>query len=258
MPDFDLSRVLRPAVPAGRRVAVVLPAYNAARTLAATLEALPPGCVDDLLLVDDASRDDTVAVAKGLGLPVIVHDRNRGYGGNQKTCYRWALDRGADVVVMLHPDNQYDARMVPHAVGVVELGICDVVLGNRVRCRREALDGGMPWWKYLANRGLTLFQNFATGQNLGEWHSGFRVYHRNVLEAVPFDRNSDDFAFDAQFLVQAVRWGFRLGDVPVPVRYFSEASSIGFGRSVRYGLLAVAAVGEFWRWRLGLPAARLR
>lgn len=255
---FHVSAVLRPAAaPRTHTVVAVLPAYNAARTLAATLADLPPGCVDEVLLVDDGSRDDTVALARRMGLTVRVHERNTGYGGNQKTCYRWALERGADVVVMLHPDYQYDARVVPHAVGIVQLGICDVVLGNRVRSRKEALACGMPWWKYLANRGLTVVQNMATGQNLGEWHSGFRVYRRRVLETVAFGRNSDDFAFDAQFLVQAVRWGFRLGDVPVPVRYFPEASSINFRRSVRYGLMALAAVGEFWLWRVGVPVRRL-
>jgi glycosyltransferase involved in cell wall biosynthesis len=259
---FHISAVTRPAggpaPPRSHKVVAVLPAYNAERTLAATLADFPPGCVDEVLLVDDGSRDGTVALARKMGLTVVVHERNTGYGGNQKTCYRWALAAGADVVVMIHPDYQYDARVIPHAVGVVELGICDVVLGNRVRSRREALACGMPWWKYLANRGLTLVQNLACGQNLGEWHSGFRVYRRSVLETVPFDRNSDDFAFDAQFLVQAVRWGFRLGDVPVPVRYFAEASSINFGRSVRYGLLALAAVAEFGLWRLGLPVRQLK
>ncbi len=256
-PDFHISQVLRPEPAAAGKVIAVLPAYNAERTLAATLADIPPGCVDAVLLVDDGSRDGTVALARKLGLTVIRHEQNTGYGGNQKTCYRWALAHGADVVVMIHPDYQYDARVVPHAVGIVQLGICDVVLGNRVRSRREALACGMPWWKYLANRGLTVVQNMATGQNLGEWHSGFRVYRRRVLETVGFERNSDDFAFDAQLLVQCVRWGFRLGDVPVPVRYFAEASSIDFKRSVRYGLLALAAVGEYWAWKCGLPVRRL-
>lgn len=260
--SFHVSAVTRPASegvePRRRpRVIAVLPAYNAEKTLAATLADFPPGCVDEVLLVDDGSRDNTVELARQMGLTVIVHERNTGYGGNQKTCYRWALDHGADVVVMIHPDYQYDARVIPHAVGIVALGICDVVLGNRVRSRGEALACGMPWWKYLANRGLTVVQNLLTGQNLGEWHSGFRVYRRGVLETIPFARNSDDFAFDAQFLVQCVRWGFRLGDVPVPVRYFKEASSINFARSVRYGLMALAAVGEYWLWRLGVPIRRL-
>jgi glycosyltransferase involved in cell wall biosynthesis len=233
-------------------VLVVMPAYNAARTLARTLADIPPGSVDEVLLVDDASRDDTVAVAEGLGLRVIRHPENRGYGANQKTCYAAALATDADVVVMIHPDYQYDSRVIPHAVGFLRLGICDVVVGSRIRTRREALDGGMPWWKYLANRVLTTLENVALGQNLGDFHSGFRAYRRQVLETVPFDRNSDDFVFDTQFLVQCVHFGFRVGDVPVPVRYFDEASSIDFRRSVRYGLGTLGAVGGFWLHRLGV------
>jgi glycosyltransferase involved in cell wall biosynthesis len=192
-----------------------------------------------------------------MGLTVIIHEKNKGYGGNQKTCYRYALDQGADIVVMIHPDYQYDARVIPLAVGFIELGICDVVLGNRVRSRAEAVGCGMPWWKYLANRGLTAFENAALGQNLGEFHSGFRAYRRSVLETIPFEKNSDDFVFDTQFLVQAVSWGFRLGDVPVPVRYFDEASQINFKRSTKYGLETVRTVGQFWLHRLGLKTSEL-
>ncbi|MCS7015644.1 MAG: glycosyltransferase family 2 protein [Gemmatales bacterium] len=234
------------------RVVAVMPAYNAEATLAATLADMPPGCVDEIVLVDDGSRDGTVEIARQLGLRVLVHERNRGYGANQKTCYREALRLGADIVVMIHPDYQYDSRVIPHAVAFVELGICDVVLGNRVRSRREALAGGMPWWKYLANRFLTGLENFALGQNLGDFHSGFRVYRRAVLETVPFERNSDDFVFDTQFLVQAVYFGFRLGEIPIPVRYFPQASSINFWRSVRYGLGTLAVVGRYWLHRLHL------
>jgi hypothetical protein len=176
---------------------------------------------------------------------VIRHERNKGYGGNQKTCYDTALAHGADFVVMLHPDYQYDARMIPAALDVLRLGICDVVLGNRIRTRAEALGGGMPRAKYLANRGLTIIENILTGQNLGEWHSGFRAYRRKVLEVVPYHRNSDDFVFDSQFLVQAVHFGFRVGDVPVPVRYFDEASSINYGASTRY---AFATMWTFVLW----------
>src|SRR6266487_1461569 len=171
-------------------------AYNAAATLAATIADFPPGCVDEVLLVDDCSKDNTVEIARKMGLTVIVHDKNTGYGGNQKTCYKYCLEHGADVVVMIHPDYQYDARVIPHAIGMIELGICDVILGNRVRSRAEALKCGMPWWKYLSNRGLTAFENFFLGQNLGEFHSGFRVYRRQVLETIPFERNSNDFVFD--------------------------------------------------------------
>jgi glycosyltransferase involved in cell wall biosynthesis len=239
------------------KVIAVMPAYNAERTLAATLADIPAGSVDEVILVDDGSTDRTVEVAREMGLTVLVHPENRGYGGNQKTCYREALARRADVVVMIHPDYQYDSRVIPHAVAFLELGICDVVLGSRVRSRAEALAGGMPKYKYLCNRALTAFENFALGQNLGDFHSGFRVYRRAVLEKVPFERNSDDFVFDTQFLVQAVRLGFRLGDVPVPVRYFDEASSINFRRSVTYGLGTLGAVGAFWLDRLGLRRSPL-
>ena len=225
---FHVDRVLKPdeaAAPRRHKIIAVLPAYNAAATLARTVADFPAGCVDEILLVDDGSTDDTVGIARDMGLTVVVHEKNTGYGGNQKTCYRYCLAHGADIVVMIHPDYQYDARMIPHAVGVIELGICDVMLGNRVRGRSETLKCGMPWWKYVSNRGLTAFENLALGQNLGEFHSGFRVYRRAVLETIPFERNSDDFVFDTQFLAQAVHFGFRLGDVPVPVRYFDEARS---------------------------------
>lgn len=257
---FHVERILKPVeagTPRSHRVIAVLPAYNAESTLAATLADFPPGCVDEILLVDDGSRDNTVKIAREMGLTVIVHDENAGYGGNQKTCYRYCLEHGADVVVMIHPDYQYDARVIPHAVGIVELGICDVVLGNRVRGRKETLRSGMPWWKYISNRGLTAFENLLLGQNLGEFHSGFRVYRRSVLETIPFERNSDDFVFDTQFLVQAVHFGFRLGDVPVPVRYFNEASQINFRRSAKYGIQTLAAVGRFWLNRTGLWKSRL-
>ena len=257
---FRVEHITAPeaVVPKRRhKVIAVMPAYNAERTLAATLADIPPGAVDEILLVDDGSRDRTVEIARAMGLTVIVHPRNRGYGGNQKTCYKEALARGADVVVMIHPDYQYDSRVIPHAVGFIELGICDVVLGSRIRSRDEAFRGGMPAWKYLANRFLTGLENLALGQNLGDFHSGFRVYRREVLERIPFERNSDDFVFDTQFLVQAVRLGFRLGDVPVPVRYFKEASSINFRRSVRYGLGTLGTLAVYWLDRLRLRRSPL-
>ena len=252
---FHVERILVPEGEAPKRehkIIAVLPAYNAGKTLAATLADVPAGSVDEILLVDDGSTDDTVKVAREMGLTVIEHPQNRGYGGNQKTCYRYALERGADVVVMIHPDYQYDSRVIPHAVSIIELGICDVVLGNRIRSRYEAFRGRMPSYKYFANRALTLFENFALGQNLGDFHSGFRVYRREVLETIPFDKNSDDFIFDTQFLVQAVHFGFRLGDIPVPVRYFDEASSINFKRSLKYGLSTVATVARWWLHRAGM------
>lgn len=253
---FRVERITAPeeVAPPRRtsRVVAVMPAYNAERTLAPTLADMPAGCVDEVILVDDGSTDHTVQLAREMGLTVIVHPRNRGYGGNQKTCYAEALQRGADIVVMIHPDYQYDSRVIPHAVGFIELDICDVVLGSRIRSRAEAFKGGMPAYKYVANRLLTALENVALGQNLGDFHSGFRVYRREVLERIPYEGNSDDFVFDTQFLVQAVRLGYRLGDVPVPVRYFDEASSINFRRSLRYGLLTLGVVGQYWLDRIGL------
>jgi glycosyltransferase involved in cell wall biosynthesis len=252
---FHVDRILKPEGDPPRRrrrVVAVMPAYNAERTLAATLADVPAGSVDEIILVDDGSTDRTVQVARDMGLTVIAHPANRGYGGNQKTCYREALARGADVVVMIHPDYQYDSRLIPLAVGFIEADVCDVVVGSRIRSRAEALQGGMPVYKYLANRFLTFVENCALGQNLGDFHSGFRVYRREVLERIPFERNSEDFVFDTQFLVQAVHFGFRLGDVPVPVRYFDEASSINFRRSVVYGFGTLGVVGRYWMHRLGV------
>jgi glycosyltransferase involved in cell wall biosynthesis len=258
---FHVERILRAEsdqVPKRQhKIIAVLPAYNAESTLAATLADVPAGSVDEVILVDDGSRDRTVQVAREMGLTVVEHPQNRGYGGNQKTCYRLALEHGADIVVMIHPDYQYDSRVIPHAVGFIELGICDIVLGSRIRSRQEALAGGMPRYKYISNRFLTAFENFALGQNLGDFHSGFRVYRREVLERVPFERNSEDFVFDTQFLVQAVRLGYRLGDIPVPVRYFPEASSINFRRSLRYGVSTLGVVGSYWLDRLGVRCSRL-
>jgi glycosyltransferase involved in cell wall biosynthesis len=235
----------------GRTIAV-MPAYNAAATLERTVADIPLGSVDEIILVDDCSRDDTVAIARRLGLTVYTHEQNKGYGGNQKTCYRHALAAGADFIVMIHPDYQYDSRVIPIAIEILKLGICDVMLGSRIRTRREALDGGMPKWKYVANRMLTICENIALGQNLGDFHSGFRAYRRAVVETIPFERNSDDFVFDSQFLAQAVHFGFKLGDIPVPVRYFDEASSIHFGRSLTYGLKTLQVLGQFWAHRLGI------
>ncbi|HTN04369.1 MAG TPA: glycosyltransferase family 2 protein, partial [Planctomycetaceae bacterium] len=213
-----------------------MPAYNAALTLERTIADIPPGSVDQVIVVDDCSRDNTVEVAERLGLTVVRHEKNLGYGGNQKTCYRLALEAGADYVVMIHPDYQYDSRVIPVAIEIIRLGICDFVMGSRIRTRREVLDGGMPLYKYLANRCLTFIENVALGQNLGDFHSGFRAYRREVLETIPYEQNSNDFVFDTQFLAQSVYFGFKLGDIPVPVRYFDEASSINFRRSVTYGL----------------------
>ncbi|MBI3551282.1 MAG: glycosyltransferase family 2 protein [Elusimicrobia bacterium] len=240
------------------KVIAVLPAYNAEKTLEKTIRDIPKGSVHEIILVDDCSKDGTVALAKKLGLAVIVHESNKGYGGNQKTCYREALKRGADIVIMIHPDYQYDARLTPIITGLIEKGICDVVLGNRIRTRWEALDGGMPVYKYFANRFLTVLENSLTGQNLGEWHSGLRAYSRKVLETVPWELNSDDFVFDQQFLIQSAACHFRLGDVPVAARYFAEASSINFRRSVIYGLATLGVLFQYQLHRMGLfRSARL-
>ncbi len=229
-----------------------MPAYNAEKTLERTIRDIPAGSVDEVILVDDCSRDGTASLARKLGLTVISHQTNKGYGGNQKTCYREALKRGADVVVMVHPDYQYDARLVPVMAALISHDICDMVCGNRVRTRREALDGGMPVYKYVFNRLLTMFENAVTGQNLGEWHSGLRAYSRRCLETVPWELNSDDFVFDQQFLIQAAHLKFRLGDVPVAARYFAEASSIDFRRSCVYGLSALACLAQYVLQRLGV------
>ncbi len=232
-------------MPNGSKTIVVMPAYKAGATLERCFEAIPKDAVDEIIVVDDKSPDNTVEVAKSLPVTLIEHEVNTGYGGNQKTCYKAALERGADFVVMIHADDQYDARMIGPAVEVMRLDNCDVVLGNRIRTRSEALKGGMPFVKYMSNRGLTMIENLLSGQNLGEWHSGFRAYNRKVLETVPFERNSDNFVFDSQFLVQCVHFGFKLGDVPVPVRYFDEASSISLWASTVY---ASQTVGTFSRW----------
>lgn len=228
---------------------VVMPAYNAAKTLEKTYYDIPNHLKANLLLVDDGSTDETVEVAASLGIDVIKHDVNSGYGANQKTCYRAALDRGAEVVVMLHPDFQYDARVCHLMAEIVHLEICDLVLGNRIRTRREALEGGMPPWKYFTNRVSTFAENFVLGQSIGDFHSGLRAYSRLLLETVPFEANSDDFAFDQELIVQAVAYGFRIGDIPVPVRYMEEASSINFRRSVKYGMGGLGAIGSYWLHR---------
>lgn len=227
------------------RPILVLPACNAASTLEATIADVAPGVASEIILVDDCSDDHTVAIARSLGLTVFQHDRRRGYGANQKTCYDAALERGADVVIMLHPDYQYDARLIPYFLGFMETGICDVMLGSRVRSRRDALDCGMPPYKYVSNRLLTIFENIMLGQNLGEFHSGFRLYTRAVLEAIPYRSNSDDFVFDTEMLVQAIYFGFRLADAPVPCRYFAEASSINLRRSTTYGWQTLMTVGRY-------------
>jgi glycosyltransferase involved in cell wall biosynthesis len=239
------------------RTIVVVPAFNASRTLPRVTSDIPEDAVDEIIVVDDCSTDDTEEVAKALPVTYLRHDRNLGYGANQKTCYDEALTHGADYVVMIHGDYQYDARMIPPAIEILRLGICDVVLGNRIRTRREALDGGMPPVKYLANRALTILQNLLSGQNLGEWHSGFRAYSREVLEKIPYHTNSDGFLFDSQFLLQTVHFGFKLGDVPVPVRYFDQASSIGLRDSAVYAATTLWTFAQWIAHRSGIARPRI-
>jgi glycosyltransferase involved in cell wall biosynthesis len=217
-----------------RKVVVVMPAYNASKTLRITYDDLPHGDIGEIILVDDASRDETVRVAKELGLTVFVHSRNYGYGGNQKTCYTEALRAGATIIVMVHPDYQYDPRLVPEMIKPIEQNEADVVFGSRMM-GVSAYKQGMPWWKYLANKFLTGVENRAFGLRLSEFHTGYRAYRREVLESINFRANSDNFIFDQDIVAQVVEAGYRITEIPVPVRYFPEASSAGLVASTRYG-----------------------
>ena len=222
-----------------------MPAYNAEATLERTVNDIPNDIVDEIILVDDCSNDRTVEIAERLNLTVVKHNMNRGYGANQKTCYDEALKRNADIVVMIHPDYQYDPRIIPYALGFIQKGICDLVIGSRIRDRKQALEGGMPLYKYFSNRFLTIIENIAFGQNLGDFHSGFRVFKREVLEKINYQNNSDNFVFDTEVLAQAVYNDFRIGDVPIPARYFPEASSIGLYNSIKYGLGTLGVVIKY-------------
>lgn len=218
------------------KVIAIMPAYNAEKTIGKTYRDIPKGIIDKVIVVDDGSKDETVKAAKKLKLQVVVHPQNRGYGANQKTCYTLALSEGADIVVMIHPDYQYDSRLTGELINPILWGRFDIMLGSRIRTREDALEGGMPIWKYFANRFLTLVENIVLGQNLSEYHTGFRAYTKYVLKKLPFHKYSDDFVFDQQILFGAIALGARLGEIPVPVRYFNEASSINFKRSVIYGI----------------------
>jgi len=231
----------------GKKITVVMPAYNAATTLRQTYEALPKQIVDDVILVDDASRDGTVPLARELGIHVVVHPDNLGYGGNQKTCYRVALERGADVVVMLHPDYQYSPRLVPAMASMVVSGEYDLVLGSRI-LGRGARAGGMPLYKYLANRVLTFIENILVGHKLSEYHTGFRAWDARVLSKLPLASYSNDFVFDNQILIGAIGAGLRVGEISCPTRYTPESSSISFARSVTYGI-GVLGVALRYRWK---------
>ncbi len=233
------------------RVVVVLPAYNAARTLERTWAEIPFEVVDEVVLVDDASKDETAEVARRLGIRTVIHPRNLGYGGNQKTCYRTALELGADIVVMLHPDYQYTPKLIVAMAAMIAYGEFDAVLGSRI-LGVGALKGGMPFYKYCANRFLTLAENLLLNYKLSEYHTGYRAFSRAVLEKLPLQANSDDFVFDNQMLAQLVWSGWRIGEVSCPTRYFAEASSINFRRSVRYGfgVLGVGLSYRMARWGL--------
>ncbi len=233
-----------------------MPAYNAAQTLRRTYDEVPKDVVDEVLLVDDASSDATVALSRELGLTTFLHKRNHGYGRNQKTCYREALKRGADIIVMLHPDYQYSPRLVVALAGMIAYGEYDVVLGSRI-LGVGALTGGMPLYKYVSNRFLTAIQNLFLGYKLSEYHTGFRAFARPILEALPLEENSDDFVFDNQMMAQIIYFGYRVGEVSCPTRYFPEASSINFSRSVRYGLGVLWTSLQFRLQRLRLARFRI-
>ncbi len=235
-----------------KRIVVVMPAFNAAKTLRRTFEEIPQEVVDAVLLVDDASSDDTPRIAGAMGIPTFVHQVNYGYGRNQKTCYNEALKLDADIVVMLHPDYQYTPRLIPAMASMIALDEFDVVLGSRI-LGVGALAGGMPLYKYLANRGLTLVQNLLHGYKLSEYHTGYRAFSRRVLTSIPLMENSDDFLFDNEILAQVIYHGFRVGEVSCPTRYFKDASSINFRRSVKYGLgvLWTALRFRLQHWHLG-------
>jgi len=233
----------------GQKIVVVMPAYHAEKTLAACHAAIPHDIVDRVLLVDDASDDATVAVAESLGIRTHRHPANRGYGGNQKTCYALALGEGADIVVMLHPDYQYEPKLITAMAAMIASGVYDVVIGSRI-LGNTAIAGGMPLYKYVFNRALTAIENLLIGSKLSEFHSGYRAFSRGVLETLPLEANSDDFVFDNQMLVQAHAFGQRIGEISCPTRYFPEASEIGFRRSVVYGfgVLRTALAYRLWKW----------
>ena len=239
-----------------RRVIVVMPAYNASKTLEQTYNEIPHDIVDEVILVDDASSDDTAARAEALGIHTVIHPENRGYGGNQKTCYREALSRGADIIVMLHPDYQYSPKLIPAMVSMITSGYFDLVLGSRI-LGGQALKGGMPFYKYVSNRLLTLVENMALGVKLSEYHTGYRAYTRRLLEALPFEENSDDFVFDNEVLVQAVWSGFRIGEISCPTKYFPEASSIDFKNSLLYGVGVLRTTAKYVLQKAGVASFAL-
>jgi glycosyltransferase involved in cell wall biosynthesis len=241
----------------GKKVVVVLPAYNAEQTLEQTYQEIPFPLVDAVVLVDDASDDRTVMVAQSIGISHIIrHENNKGYGGNQKTCYTKALELGADIVIMLHPDYQYTPKLIPSMANMIATGLYPVVLGSRI-LGRGALKGGMPLYKYIANRLLTFTQNIMTGAKLSEYHTGYRAFSREVLERIDFMANSDDFVFDNQMLSQIIHAGYRIAEITCPTKYFPEASSINFRRSVKYGMGVLATSLKHLLQRLGVMRFRI-
>lgn len=218
------------------KIVVIMPAYNAAKTLEETYKAIPKNVVDEVILVDDHSSDKTVSIAKKLGINTFVHKKNLGYGGNQKTCYKQALKKGADIIVMVHPDYQYDPKLIPLLIKPIQKGYFDIMLGSRIRSREEVLRGGMPLYKYLGNRFLTFIENVFLGLNLSEYHTGFRAYARGALKIIPYETFSNNFVFDQEILISAHRLGLRIGEIAVPIKYFPEASSINSFRSIQYGI----------------------
>jgi glycosyltransferase involved in cell wall biosynthesis len=239
-----------------KKIVVVMPAYNASKTLDMTYKEIPKDIVDEVILVDDASRDDTALQAAALGIHTIIHPENRGYGGNQKTCYAEALSKGADVVVMLHPDYQYSPRLISAMSSMIVSGHYDLVLGSRI-LGGMARKGGMPLYKYIANRILTFIENLALGVKLSEYHTGYRAFSRELIETLPLEANSDDFVFDNQMLAQAVYFGFRIGEISCPTRYFQDASSINFARSVKYGFGVLGTSAKYLLHKAGIVKSTL-
>ena len=239
-----------------KKVIVVLPAYNAARTLEKTVSEIPAGIIDEILLVDDASQDKTVELSRSLGITTFLHEKNFGYGRNQKTCYNEALKRDADIVVMLHPDYQYSPKLILPMASMIAYGEYDVVIGSRI-LGKGALEGGMPVYKYISNRFLTLIQNILLNYKLSEYHTGFRAFRREVLENLPLENNSDDFVFDNEMLSQVIFFNYRIGEISCPTRYFEEASSINFSKSVKYGLGVLLTSVKFRLHRFGIFNTKL-
>ena len=240
----------------GKKIIVVLPAYNAEKTLEQTCNEIPMEIVDKVLMVDDHSTDDTVALAKNLGIDTITHERNYGYGRKQKTCYSEALRKGSDIVVMVHPDYQYTPKLITAMASMIAYDIYDAVLGSRI-LGGKALSGGMPVYKYIANRFLTAFENLFLGSKLSEFHTGYRAFSRKVLETLPLNENSDDFIFDNEMLAQIIYFGYNIGEISCPTLYFKDASSIDLTRSIKYGIGVINTSLKFFFTKLGLSSCQL-